>query len=53
MTLPSRQDLINKLISKQSSDEIDIYTDEVIRSCQIIERTTQNLFETYHMTKLP
>jgi hypothetical protein len=53
LTLPSRRDLINKLISKQSSDEIDTYADEIVRSCQIIERTTQKLFETYQLTKLP
>ena len=44
ITLPSRQDLINKLISKQSPDEIDTYADEIIRSCQTIERTTRKTF---------
>lgn len=52
LTLPTRRDLINKLISKRSPEEIDVFADEIVRSCNIIERTTQDLFETYQMTKL-
>ncbi len=52
LTLPTREDLIDKLLSKRSADDIDLYTDEIIRSCNIIERTTQELFETHNLTKL-
>jgi len=52
LTLPNRQELVDKLLSKQSPDEIDVYCDEIIRSCNIIERTTQEVFETYGLTKL-
>ncbi len=52
LTLPTREDLIDKLLSKRSADDIDLYTDEIVRSCNIIERTTQELFETHNLTKL-
>jgi hypothetical protein len=52
LTIPNRQDLINKLVSKRSSEEIDCYADEIVKSCNIIDRTTQELFEVHHMTKL-
>lgn len=53
LTLPSRQDLISKFAGSLSSEEIDRYSEEIIRSCNIIERTTQELFETHNLTKLP
>ncbi len=52
LTIPNRQDLINKLLSKRSSEEIDRYADEIVQSCNIIDRTTQELFVVHHMTKL-
>jgi hypothetical protein len=52
LTIPNRKELINKLVSKRSSEEIDRYADEVIQSCNTIDRTTQELFEAHQMTKL-
>ncbi|CAF3068714.1 unnamed protein product [Rotaria sp. Silwood2] len=53
LTLPSRQDLVNKLLTERSTDEINAYTDEIVQACNTIERTTQELFKTYNLTKLP
>lgn len=53
LTLPSRHDLINKLISKCSPEEIDIFAEEIIQACNTIEKTTEELFEAQGMTKLP
>ncbi|CAF3489317.1 unnamed protein product [Rotaria sp. Silwood1] len=53
LTLPSRQELVNKLLTDRSTDEINTYTDEIVQACNTIERTTQELFKTYNLTKLP
>jgi len=52
LTLPNRQDLFEKLLNKRSFEEIDVLADEIVQSCNIIERTTQELFETHQLTKL-
>lgn len=53
ITVPNRQELIDKLVSKRTPAEIEQYTDEIVRSCNIIEHTTEQLFETNNLTKLP
>lgn len=53
LTLPNRQDLIRKFACSLSPDEIDQYSEEIVHSCTMIERTTQELFETHNLTKLP
>ena len=53
LTLPNRQDLINKLLTKRTPDEINVFSDEIIQSCNIIERTTPELFRKNGLTKLP
>jgi hypothetical protein len=40
LTLPTRHDLVNKLISKRSPEEIDAYAEEIVHACNTIERTT-------------
>lgn len=52
LTLPNREQLISKLLSKRTSEEIDVYADEIVQACNIIDRTTQELFETHQLTKL-
>ena len=51
--MPNRQQLITKLLSKRTTEEIDVYAEEIVQACNIIDRTTQELFETHRMTKLP
>ena len=53
LTMPNRQQLITKLLSKRTTEEIDVYAEEIVQACNIIDRTTQELFETHRMTKLP
>ena len=53
VVLPNRQELINKLITKRNIEEIHTYADEIIQSCNIIEKTTQELFKTHNLTRLP
>lgn len=53
LTLPNREQLIGKLLSKRTPEEIDVYADEIVQACNIIDRKTQELFETHQMTKLP
>ena len=53
LTLPSRQELLNKLLMKRSPDEIRTYADEIIESCTVIERTAQELFKSHNLTSLP
>ena len=52
LTLPNRQDLINKLLTKRTPDEINVFSDEIIQSCNIIERITHELFRKNGLTKL-
>ncbi|CAF1582971.1 unnamed protein product [Adineta ricciae] len=52
LTLPNRQDLINKLLTERTPDEINVFSDEIIQSCNIIERTTHELFRKNGLTKL-
>ncbi|CAF1176881.1 unnamed protein product [Rotaria sordida] len=53
LTLPNRQELVNKLLTERTTDEINTYTDEIVQACNTIELTTQELFKTYNLTKLP
>ena len=53
LTLPTRHDLINKLISKRTPEEIDVFAEDIVQACNTIERTTDQLFEAQGMTKLP
>lgn len=53
LTVPNRDVLINKLLTKRSSDEIDSLCLDIVESCNKIESNTQELFETHHLTKLP
>ncbi len=53
LTVPDRRTLINKLLNKRSSDEIDSLSSDIIQSCNKIENTTQGLYERHHLTKLP
>jgi len=53
LTVPDRRTLINKLLSKRSSDEIYSFSADIVQSCNLIESTTQELFEIHHLTKLP
>lgn len=52
-TLPSRHELLNRLISKRTPEEIDRYAADIVVSCDTIEQTTQELFETYQINMLP
>jgi len=53
LTVPDRRTLINKLLNKRSSDEIYSFSADIVQSCNLIESTTQELFEIHHLTKLP
>ncbi|CAF0934749.1 unnamed protein product [Adineta steineri] len=53
LTVPNRQDLIKKFVSNRSAEEIDVFSGEIVQSCNTIEHTTQKLFRSYHLTKLP
>jgi len=52
LTVPNRQDLFEKLLNKRSFEEIDVLADEIVQSCHIIERITQELYETHRLTNL-
>ncbi|CAF0720058.1 unnamed protein product [Adineta steineri] len=53
LTVPNRQDLIKKFVNNRSAEEIDVFSGEIVQSCNTIEHTTQKLFRSYHLTKLP
>ncbi|CAF4798148.1 unnamed protein product, partial [Rotaria socialis] len=53
VAVPNRQELVNKLLTKRTTDEINTYADEIVQACNMIERTTQELFKTYNLVKLP
>ncbi len=53
LTVPDRHTLISKLLSKRSQDEIDALSSDIVQSCIQIENTTQELYETHQLTKLP
>lgn len=53
LTVPDRQTLISKLLNDRSSDEIDALSIDIVQSCDKIERITQELFASHHLTKLP
>ena len=51
--MPDRQTLIEKLLNKRNPDDIDALSEDIVRSCDTIERITQELFESHQLTKLP
>ncbi|CAF1489814.1 unnamed protein product [Adineta steineri] len=53
LTVPDRRTLIDKLLNKRNPDEIDELSVDIVKSCNKIESTTQELFEMHHLTKLP
>lgn len=53
LTVPDRRTLISKLLNRRNSDEIDSLSIDIVQSCNKIESTTQELFETHNLTKLP
>ncbi|CAF0830281.1 unnamed protein product [Rotaria sordida] len=53
LTVPNRHILINKLLNKRSYEEIDSLAFEIVQSCNKIESITQELYEKYHLTRLP
>jgi hypothetical protein len=53
LTVPDRRTLINKLLNRRNPDEIDALSIDIVKSCNTIESTTQELFEMHHLTKLP
>jgi hypothetical protein len=53
LTVPDRQSLIDKLLNKRSTSELDTFSTDIVQSCNTIERTTQEIFEMHHLTKLP
>jgi hypothetical protein len=53
LTVPDRRTLISKLLNRRSVAELDSMAADIVQSCNTIESTTQELFETYNLTKLP
>lgn len=52
LTVPDRPTLISRLLSKGNSNEIDGLSIDIVESCNMIERITQELFEMHNLTKL-
>lgn len=53
LTVPNRQELVNKLIAKRTTEELNMYADEIVQACNTIERITQELFKANNLVKLP
>lgn len=53
LTVPNRQELVNKLIAKRTTEELNVYADEIVQACNTIERITQELFKANNLVKLP
>lgn len=53
LTVPNRHTLINRLLNRRNTDEIDVLSTDIVQSCNTIENLTQELFEKHNLTKLP
>lgn len=52
-TLPSRQELVNKLTLVRTVEELHIFVDEIVEACNNIERITAELYKVHDLTNLP
>ncbi|UJR15733.1 hypothetical protein I4U23_002668 [Adineta vaga] len=53
LTVPDRQTLVDKLLNKRNPDEVETISLDIIKACNVIETTTQELFQKHHLTRLP